>query len=103
MITIVSKDIMWISSSDGILSPLFNFLGAGSMDPNLCTSSFEITQMIITKDVVSAENYGECVDLLLNYPSSAASLFASGIVPGSQSRNSKDGSGASKYAIFSGC
>jgi hypothetical protein len=44
------------------------------MLPLVAESSFEVTCLVLESNSIRKEKYGECVDLLINYPTAAASF-----------------------------
>ena len=75
---ILKHDTKWIKEDQKAWAVLGSYLSAGAMSPSLIKSSFDCTKLLLNKSFVNLENYGEAVDLLLSFPSSAATLVASG-------------------------
>ena len=69
---ILKKSTSWLDSS--ATATVFNILSLATMQPLVAESSFEVTCLILDSNLMRMEKYGECVDLLLNYLTAAASF-----------------------------
>lgn len=66
--------VSWVEENADSSSIVFSYLSAATMLPLVAESSFEVTCLLLNSESIKKEKYGECVDLLLSYPTSAASL-----------------------------
>lgn len=93
-----------VSSNRAVWHSAVSLLQLTAAVPSAVGFSFEATSLLLTEESVTAENYGECVDLLLAYPASLASSSSS--LSGSQNAASRKGKGdrgdESRYVSF-GC
>jgi hypothetical protein len=59
------------------------------MQPLVAESSFEVLSIVLDSNLMRKEKYGECVDLLLNYLTAAAS-FTSSSLPSQSSQTESE-------------
>jgi hypothetical protein len=64
----------WLLASDpAIWHSAVSLLQLTATVPSAVGFSFEAASLLLAEETMTAENYGECVDLLLAYPASLAS------------------------------
>ena len=75
--TILKQSISWLEEVPDASTIVFALVSIATMLPLVTESSFEVACILLNSESITKEKYGECVDLLLSYPTSAAS-FTSG-------------------------
>ena len=71
---ILKKSTSWLELDSNSSATVFNILSLATMLPLVAESSFEVTCLVLDSNLMRKEKFGECVDLLLNYPTAAASF-----------------------------
>jgi hypothetical protein len=66
---------------------VLSLLSSAALIPSAVRSSYEVTNILVLEERLTKENYEECVDLLLSYPSSSASLVAGGVLQSNMPKN----------------
>ena len=91
---ILRQSTSWIEESSESLEIVLNILSTATMLPLVTESSFEVVSLLLESKTIRKEKYSELVDLLISYPTSAASLAAS------SSQRTSSGSPANSEARY---
>ncbi len=71
---VLLQSTSWLEENSEASANVFALLSTATMLPLVTESSFEVTCLLLNSESIKKEKYGECVDLLLSYPTSAASF-----------------------------
>ncbi|KAJ3412584.1 GDP/GTP exchange factor for ARF [Chytridiales sp. JEL 0842] len=77
---------------------ILHFLSSTSLHPEAAKYSFELACLVINDngDPPVTDNFGECVDLLISYATSAATVVANGSMPGEKPSQSESAKGSAE-------